>query len=263
MQRESMARSLLVAFCLCVVCSVLVSSAAVLLRDRQERNKQLQMQKDVLLVAGMYDEARPVPEQFQAIEMRFVDLETGEYVSDGTIDVAKYDAKAAARDPQLSVAIDPADDLAGLRRREKYAPVYLVKDDGGNIEQIVLPVRGKGLWSTMYGFLSLEPDLRTVRGITFYEHGETPGLGGEIENPRWKSRWQGKVALDPDGVPRIEAVRGEVDETTADAEHKIDGLAGATITTRGVTSLVQYWLGPRAFGPFLDKQRAQLQQNQV
>ena len=122
---------------------------------------------------------------------------------------------------------------------------------------MILPVRGKGLWSTIYGFLSLEADLRTVRGITFSEHGETPGLGGEIENPRWKARWKGKVVVDADGTPRVEAVRGEVNETTADAEHKIDALAGATITTRGVTNMVRYWLGDNAFGRFLNKQRAQ------
>jgi Na+-transporting NADH:ubiquinone oxidoreductase subunit C len=263
MQRESMARSLLVALCLCVVCSVLVSSAAVSLRERQQTNRRRQMQKDVLLVAGLFDEARPVSEQFQAIEMRFVDLATGEFVEEGTVDPRTYDPKRAARDPQQGVAIAPQDDLAGLRRREKIAPVYFVRDAEGNVEQVILPVRGQGLWSTMYGFLSLESDLRTVHGITFYEHGETPGLGGEIDNPRWKARWQGKVVLDEDGTPHVEAVRGQVDETTTDAERKIDGLAGATITTRGVTNMVQYWLGDDAFGTFLDKQRTRLRQDQV
>ena len=167
------------------------------------------------------------------------------------------------KDPKLSVSIEPAEDLAGLKRREKYAEVYVVKGDGGKVQQIILPVRGKGLWSTMYGFLSLDADLRTVHGITFYEHGETPGLGGEIENPRWKSKWQGKVAIDQDGNPQIEAVRGEVEPGLTGAEHKIDGMAGATITTRGVTNTIRYWLGGDGFGPLLEKQRKRLQEKQA
>ena len=121
------------------------------------------------------------------------------------------------------------------------------------MQQVILPIRGKGLWSTIYGFLSLKPDGRTVDGITFYEHGETPGLGGEIESDKFKGQWKGKVVRDPDGTPDIDYVRGSVDPNDPNASHKIDGLAGATLTTRGVTAMVRFWMGPNGFGPFLDR----------
>ena len=263
MQRESVLRSLLVATCLCIVCSVLVSSAAVLLKPLQQANKLRQMQKDVLVVAGLYHEGSSVTEQFKQVETMVVDLESGQYVDPDSQDAEAQDARAAAKDPRasakdpaLSVAIEKQDDLAGLKRRERYSEVFLVKSQRGELQQLILPVRGKGLWSTMYGFLSLEPDFRTVYGITFYEHGETPGLGGEIESEKFKSQWKGKLVRDPDGTPHFEFVRGSVDPEDPTADHKIDGIAGATITTRGVTKMIEFWMGPAGFKPFLDNQGA-------
>jgi len=253
MQRESVLRSLMVATCLCIVCSVLVSSAAISLRPMQERNKLRQMQRDVLSVAGLYQEGVPVEDQFQQVEMRVVNLATGEYVERDSVPPEAYDVRAAASDPQLSVELDPERDQAGLKRREKYSAVFLVRDEAGNLEQMILPVRGKGLWSTMYGFLSLEQDLRTVHGITFYEHGETPGLGGEIESKKFRQQWQGKVVRNPDGTVQFDFVRGSVDPDDPAAEHKIDGIAGATITTRGVVEMVHFWLGEAGFREFLEK----------
>ncbi len=254
MQRETVGRSLLVATCLCIVCSVFVSSAAVMLKPRQEANKQQQMHEDVLRVAGLYQDDAPVAELFeQQVETRIVNLETGEFIDRKSLEPSAYDPKMATKNPQLSVAIPQAEDFASLKRREKYSAVYLVKSDGGALQQIILPIRGKGLWSTMFGFLSLQSDCHTVQGITFYEHGETPGLGGEIESEKFKRQWHGKVVRDPDGTPHIDFVRGSVDPNDPNASHKIDGIAGATLTTRGVTGMVRYWMGPNGFGPFLKK----------
>ncbi len=116
---------------------------------------------------------------------------------------------------------------------------------------MILPVRGYGLWSTLYGFLALESDGNTIAGLGFYEHGETPGLGGEVDNPRWKAQWPGKEVYE-DGDPVIRLIKGSVDPNAANAEHKVDGLAGATLTSKGVTNLLQFWLGERGFKPFLD-----------
>ena len=223
------------------------------LRPRQEANKLRQMQKDVLQVAGLYEEGAQVSDLFQKVDMRIVDLETGQFVDAANVDRDAYDPKVAPKEPDYSIVIPPEQDLAGLKRREKLSAVYLVQSPTGELQQVILPVRGKGLWSTMYGFVSLESDFYTVRGITFYEHGETPGLGGEIESPKFKRQWQGKVVRDEDGSPRIEAVRGNVDPQDPDAKHKIDAIAGATITTRGVTDMIRYWLGPNGFGPFLER----------
>jgi len=140
--------------------------------------------------------------------------------------------------------------LAKIKRRENYATVYIVEGEQG-IEKIVLPIKGYGLWSTLYGFLALESDLQTVAGIGFYEHAETPGLGGEIDNPNWKASWIGKQAYDS-GVMAISVIKGKVDLTRPEGDYQIDGLAGATLTTRGVNNLVQYWLGKEGFEPLID-----------
>ena len=107
----------------------------------------------------------------------------------------------------------------------------------------------------MYGVVALKPDIVTIDSITFYDHGETPGLGGEIENPAWKVRWRGKEALDGEGNVLIEVLDGPVDQSRPGAERQVDGLSGATYTTRGVDQLVKFWLGPDGYGPYLGRLR--------
>lgn len=119
-------------------------------------------------------------------------------------------------------------------------------------EAIVLEVEGQGLWSTMYGYLALESDTTTIRGLSFYQHGETPGLGGEIDNPRWLARWVGRRVFDDGGAIRIAVVKGAAPPATK-APFEVDGISGATITSRGVTDMLQFWLGPSGYGPYLEK----------
>lgn len=259
MRRDSVPYTLLVATVLCVVCSVLVASAAVGLRSRQEFNKQLDQKKNVLLAADLYKEGENTPADIddlfaEKIEPVLVDLDTGEPAGSDEVDVATYNQRDAARDPKMSDPVEPPTALGGIKRRAKYAFAYEVKDDQGNLDQVVLPVNGKGLWSTLYGFISIDADGNTVRGITFYEHGETPGLGGEIENPLWTDLWPGKHLYEDkdDEDVELHVVKGHVSEDDPDAEYKVDGLSGATLTSNGVTHLVQYWLGPEGFGPFLE-----------
>jgi len=259
---NSLVGTLLVAVVLCLVCSLLVSAAAVGLRPRIDANKVRNLRQNVLVAAGRWQpEFGPedVEREFQSIERVLVNLprRSGEGAEAGALAAglpANYDARKASKDPALSIDIPGELDLAKIKRREIAAPVYLVKD-GDRVALYVLPVYGKGLWSTMYGFLSLDADLRTVRGITFYEHGETPGLGGEVENERWKALWPGKLAIDADGQPQIDVIKGVVDQNTPEHERKVDGLSGATITSNGVEGLVNYWLGEDGFGPYLARQR--------
>ena len=247
--RDGIANTIFVAVGVSLVCSVLVSAAAVILKPQQQRNEELYRQAIVLDVAGIYEAGTSVEQQFSAIDTRLVDLQSGDYVT--SEDPGRFDALDAAKDPELSIDI-PADfDVAGIRRRAIYAPVYLVRD-GDTISQVILPVYGSGLWSTMYGYLSLAPDANTIRGLRFYEHGETPGLGDQIDKSDWRSQWSGKVLADEYGELRIEVVRGKALEGD-EGRHQVDGLAGATLTGRGVTHLLQYWMGPHGFGPYLQK----------
>jgi len=238
---------LLVAVLLCVVSSVFVSTAAVLLKPAQEANKSLDMKRNILAAAGMLDPERSVEEVFAGVSARVVDLRSGKFATD--VDAAEFDQRQAAKDPAQSEALDTEQDTAKISRRENYAMVYLV-EEGGELEKIILPVHGYGLWSTLYGFIALEADANTVAGLGFYEHGETPGLGGEVDNPRWKNLWPGKQVY-RDGEVAIGLIKGSVDPASPAAPWQVDGLSGATLTSRGVTHLVQFWLGDNGFAPFL------------
>jgi Na+-transporting NADH:ubiquinone oxidoreductase subunit C len=250
MSRDSTVKVLSVAFLLCVICSILVSAAAVGLSSRQERNKLEEKKKNILQAAGIYQAGMPIEDQFSKIVPRIVDLQSGEF-SDAFA-AATFDSRKAARDPGTGYRIPPELDLAAIKRRSRYQDVYLMMDDK-TLQQLILPVHGKGLWSTMYGFISLAADLTTVNGFAFYEHGETPGLGGEIDNPTWKSQWPGKRIYDDAGDTRIEVLKGTVDKTAANAVHQADGLAGATLTARGVSNLLKYWMDADGYKPFLEK----------
>jgi Na+-transporting NADH:ubiquinone oxidoreductase subunit C len=248
--RDSAANVLIVAISLCLICSVLVSTVAVVLRPIQERNKVVDRKVNILNAAGLYDEAKDIDELFQQIETRVVDLSTGKFVSD--IDAQNYDLSRVLKDPGLSVAVAQEKDIAGIRRQEKYALIYLVMEQG-RIRNIVLPIRGAGLYSTLYGFLALKADGTTVQGLSFYDQGETPGLGGEIVNPKWRAKWQDKRIYDDAGATRIEVVKGPVDATSPDAVHQVDAIAGATLTSRGVNNLVRFWFGDQGYKVLLER----------
>ncbi len=249
MASESVQKTLSVALVLCIVCAVVVSSAAVILRPTQEENKLLDLKTNILASAGLLKAGIDVETQFEQITARVVELNTGQFAVD--LDPETFDQRKAAKDPVLSKALTPDNDPAKIKRRENYATVYMVQGESG-LEKIILPIKGYGLWSTLYGFLALESDLETVAGIGFYEHTETPGLGGEIDNPRWKASWVGKQAYD-DRETVLTVIKGKVDTSRPEGAYQIDGLAGATLTTRGVHNLVQYWLGEEGFAPLISQ----------
>ena len=248
MGNDSISKTFGVALALCIVCAVVVSGAAVILRPTQEINKLIDLKTNILASAGLLQEGVSIETQFEQITPRVVDLSTGRFTD--AIDAATYDQRKASKDPALSMALDPKQDPAKIKRRVNYATVYMVEGEQG-IEKIILPIKGYGLWSTLYGFIALESDLETVAGIGFYEHTETPGLGGEVDNPKWKSSWIGKQAYNQ-GELAITVLKGKADMSRAGSESQIDGLAGATLTTRGVDNLARYWLGDQGFRPLIN-----------
>lgn len=252
MKNETIGKTLLVAGALCVFCSILVSSAAVALKPIQEKNKLLDAQKNILEAAGLMTEGGDIEALFKQVEIRVIDIETGLLTE--AVDAKTFDAKKAAKNPALSIMIDKSDDIAKIKRRAKYANVYLVNKDG-KLDTIVLPIYGKALWSTMYAFVALKSDGSTVKGFTFYEHGETPGLGGEVDNPLWKNQWPGKMIFDEKQNLKIQVLKGKVNLQSPEAKHQIDGLGGSTLTTRGVENLILYWMGKDGFAPFLENLR--------
>ena len=237
----------------CVVCAVFVASSAVGLAERQEQNATLDRQTKVLSVAGLLEgtpSAAEISTLFsERIEAHVVNLEDGTIAED--VDPSTFDQRAATQDPSAS-EVAP-DNAAGLARLPHQALIYLVKD-GEETTRIILPVEGKGLWSTLYGYLALAADQETIEGLIFYQHGETPGLGGEVDNPRWRALWEGRRPFDADWNPVIAVVKGQAGSVEDDPTH-VDGLSGATLTSRGVTHLIQFWLGEEGFGPTLAQLR--------
>lgn len=254
--KDSVKGTLLVALVLCIVCSVFVSTAAVLLKPMQESNAELDMKRNVLMAGGLLDPdnvgRRAVEEAFENVSVRYVDLSTGTFTDEAP---AGGSGRAAAKIPSASEKLTPEQDIAKIIRRENVKEVYMVERDG-QLEKIILPVRGYGLWGQLYGFLALQADLETIAGLGFYEHKETPGLGGEVDNPNWKAQWVGKEAYDEDGDVAISVIKGSVDSNSPKAKYQVDGLSGATLTSKGVDNLVEFWLGSEGFGPFLKNLKA-------
>jgi len=254
MPNETIGKTIAVAVGVCVVCSIFVSTTAVSLKPYIIRNKTIDKKRNILVAAAVPGADRldsdGVEKGFgDEIVTMVIDITTGEVAPD--IDPMDLDERKAAKDPEQGVDIPADKDIAGIRRRSRYQSVYRTKE-GSSDPRIILPVHGKGLWSTMYGFVALDAnDLNTIKSFAFYEHGETPGLGGEVDNPNWKKLWVGKEAYgDTIGKPKIIVVKGTAPH---DSRHKIDGLSGATLTANGVKRLVRFWLSDDGYGPFLKR----------
>jgi Na+-transporting NADH:ubiquinone oxidoreductase subunit C len=247
--KDSFGRTLIFVLAVCLVCSVIVAGAAVGLKPLQTKNKLLYKQTKILEASGLLAQAgSDIPATYNKfVEAKLIDLATGEFVEG---DAEAYDQRLAALDSSKS--IKPNNDVAKINRRANQTVVYLVKGESGNTETVVLEMRGSGLWSMMYAFVGLSTDLNTVKSVIYYDQGETPGLGGEIENPVWKAKWVGKKLFNDNGEIAIKVVKGGA---KAGDIHGVDGLSGATLTANGVENTFTFWLGEEGFGPFINKYR--------
>jgi len=246
---DTIRKTLIVAVSLCLVCSALISFSAVELRDLQEANKTLDKQSKILSAAGLLEEDKDVSTIFKSIQARIVNLETGLF--DSSINLEDYEESSFSRNPETSIKLNSENDLALLKRRENFQTIYLHYEEDV-LNAIILPVRGYGLWGTMKGYLAIESDLKTIIGLEFFDDKETPGLGGEINNPRWKAIWKGKEIYSESGEVVISVIKGSVDKTNDESKYQVDGLSGATITSNGVTNLLSFWLGDMGYGPLIE-----------
>ncbi|MEM9012449.1 MAG: Na(+)-translocating NADH-quinone reductase subunit C [Pseudomonadota bacterium] len=246
---DSIPKTVFVAVALCLVASMVVSATAVSLRPIQEVNQFRDKQVNILEVAGLYEPGVDVAEAFSAFEPHVLDLSSGQFTDQ--FDPATFDDLAAADDPATSVALE--DDPAGIGRQSKFVTIYLLRNEDGSLDKVILPVHGYGLWSTLYGFIALEENGNDIFGLQFYQHAETPGLGAEVDNPRWKALWRDKKLTDEQGNLQITVAKTP---PPAGEEFFIDALAGATLTSRGVDNLVRFWMGERGYQPFLANLRA-------
>ena len=255
MPNDRPAKILIVVGAVAFVCSLLVSSTAQLLEPLQaanrEREREQHLREILARVPGM-EELIGGPVAAKLTE-RVIELDTGEEVS--TIDAAGFDQRSAALDPQRSIELPAERDIAGIGRRSKYATVYRVERDG-ELELLILPVHGSGYISTLYGYVVLAGDANTLLDVSFYEHSETPGVGSQVTDARWRAQWRGKRVRDPDGRLRIRVAREPVHPSSSEAVYAVNGITGATRTSQGVSNLLRFWLGDDGFGPYLRNLRS-------
>ena len=251
--RDSLNQILKVSIGVCLVCSIFVASSVVALKPIQEKNKLIGKMSTIVFAAGLLESLDSkftnIQSLYDQLKVKIIDLSTGTPIENQE-EYLNIKQKLESKDDSIFEPIPQSQDITGILKKPKYSFVYILEYDN-KVKTIILPIYGKGLWSTMYGFLSLDEDLSTVKKIIFYEHGETPGLGGEIDNPNWQKIWVGKKIYDDNYNLQIEVLKGHVDTNSPNVIHKVDGLSGATLTTKGVNNLIHFWMSEDGFKPFL------------
>lgn len=248
---ESVLKTLTVSFVICLVCSLVVSFAAVGLRDIQIENKLNDQRIKILQAGKIYNPEMDVKTQFDGLEVKFINFETGKLTSEfNNLSLDTYEQILATKDTDLSSKVPQDKDIAIIKNRENIGKVYIIRDSIGEISKLILPIRGFGLWGTMYGYISLENDFNTVAGIEFYQHKETPGLGAEVDNPKWKALWPGKQIYQNNEVV-LKVIKGKAESDDSMYAYKVDGLSGATLTSRGVSNMIEYWFSESGYSTML------------
>ena len=244
---DSVTKTLGVAFVICLVCSLVVSFAAVNLRDLQKENATNNQSIKILQAAKIYDSSVDVKIQFSKLEMKYVDFNSGKILdSYENFLIEDYDQLKSTRNPNLSTSLSASEDIAIIKNRENVGKFFIVRNEDSSIDKLILPIRGYGLWGTLYGYMAIEEDFNTVAGLEFYDHKETPGLGAEVDNPKWKAMWPGKKIYENDEV-KLAVMKGKVETDDDNIDYKVDGLSGATLTSRGVTNMISYWFGESGY----------------
>lgn len=251
MHNDTLTKTLLVTIGLCLLCSLIVSTASVALAPLQEQNKKDELNVSILRVAGIYRPDIPVEDLFAQVQTKIVNLSEGVYVDTPKPD--NFDMVDSARNPDFGTPLPDAADIAGINYLPRYAKIHLIYSED-KLDKIVLPIYGYGLWSMLYGFITLESDANTVYALKFYQHGETPGLGGRVDDPKWQALWRGKKVYGINSKPKLSVVKGQVSKSDFSFAYKVDGLSGATLTGRGVDHMVHFWFGQMGYRKFLEKQ---------
>jgi len=197
---------------ICLVCSMGLAAVQGALRPMQERNRKIDGQVNVLkaLAPDFAPDGTPLSQDEQeryflygSMPREWIPMYFDEFVEVSEVTFGEEDVRE----------------------------LYTLRNPDGETVSVAFPAEGKGLWSTVHSVVGLQPDLATIRGITFFDHGETPGLGGECSRPWFQANFRGKKLWD-DGAPvRFEVAKGAAEPET---DYKVDGMSGATITGNGI-----------------------------
>lgn len=211
-----------------IILGLVISVIADSLRSKQEINEELDIKKNILSVLG-YSQAG------------------GQWTNDTVQSI--YDSSVK----EIYINSKGSQVQQTVEQNDKTLKIYQSMNNG-LISGYAIPISGKGLWGTMYGYFAIEPDAETVKGITFYKHKETPGLGGEVDKDWFKNNFVGKKLTDNSGdLVSIEVIKGYVTNSTPNSDHKVDGISGATVTGKGITNFLKKDL--QKYEPYFAKLR--------
>jgi Na+-transporting NADH:ubiquinone oxidoreductase subunit C len=234
--RSSNRYTFLFALAVCVICSLALSMVSEGLKAKKELNEALDIKKNILKAVGLRE---PLPAKAGPKEILDV---YADKITEQVIDDAGEVVEGKA----------PAD----IKEGEALYALYVYRE-GDEVVSYCFPIIGKGLWSTLYGYFAMEPDGITVRGITFYKHGETPGLGAEIERDWFQDNYKGKKIWDAanDTLRPVQVIKGKVEGIVSEEKEPfyVDGISGATMTSKGVTAMVDKWVN--VYEPFFKQIR--------
>ena len=236
----------------CVVCGLAVSSLSMGLKDRQDANRRRDVQSNILSALGL-------PEDGNALEGEAIDRLWEERVRSVIVSPDGEQVTDAA-DITGDGRVDEADvdaARAQVKGTDKAAPLALVyvRQDGTKAASYAIPLYGVGLWGPLSGYLALDPRAEKVTGATFFAPKETPGLGAEIQEPKFKDQFLGKRIVTEKGEPKpIKVVKGQAANLCPDSiDYCVDGVSGATITSRGVDDMITDAIA--AYDPYLKRIR--------
>lgn len=250
MNVDTVPRTLAIATIVAIVCSALVASSVTILRPIQIAQTQLERNHAIVTTAGRLlaekVSDREIVNRYLDLEAHVVDIATGDYAPDR--DARSFDHWEANTDTSNNHVIADEFDTAGLETRATQAPIYLVRKSAA-LERVVLPVHGRAMWSTVYGYVALDPDLVTIADIVFFRHGETAGIGDRIQDPSWYAQWRGKRIYDENGELRIDVVKG------AQGPYQVDLISGASVTSDAAGNIVRYWFSDDGYRTLLDQLR--------
>lgn len=202
---------------MCVIISFILSTVSISLKDKQEINREIDKHKNILIAAGISINNDNIQDIYEKRVELIMLNKNGNIIAD--------------------------DELIKINKNS-YLPLYKIKDlnDSNKANAYVYPVTGKGLWSTLHGYLAVNANGIQIIGLTFYKHGETPGLGAEIEKPAFRNKFIGKKLYNKDKFVGITVAKGKARDHTNysfQSEHIVDGISGATITAKGVEKMIK------------------------
>ena len=223
---------------LTIVCGGLLALASEGLKEKQQFNIALEQKKNILSTVRTLEEGQSIDSLYSQ--------QVKEFVIDHEGNVKK--------------GIQPKDVILAVEYKkpaeQRLLPVYEFKNesDSTKVDYVVLPVYGYGLWNDIWGYVALESDMNTIRGVKFDHKGETPGLGARIESDaEVQARYKGKSIYEDSKLVSVTMMKGEGNDYS-DHPHRVDGMSGATLTAKGVNNMLKDYLS--SYENYLKKKKA-------